>query len=351
MKSCEDIRNNLVDYLDTRTDGDLTDAIDQHLNRCKACQLELKKLENTRKLLQKAYEPVTPPSILDAKIMEHARQQVETIPEISFWRFLFRPWPAAVALTILLLSVTHIVIREHDSIEEAVLEKSDLNFAAATMEDEKKEGIVVHLDQPDSNAQTDSKTMNLQFYKPDQRKETEKAPGKASLGRERTGTTRKKRISQSSPPAAAPEPPQEINVATNSALVELGYITADHSASLTESEDIELELHIISQKPGSIRYILEQGVKAPVVIDKPTPTYPGALRNNAVEGTVTISGTVNIDGRLVNVEIDESSHDGFNQSVLDTLEQWRFTPGLKNSQPVPVPCTIQFVFSQDNSGG
>ena len=58
---------------------------------------------------------------------------------------------------------------------------------------------------------------------------------------------------------------------------------------------------------------------------KPFPKYPREAEDNMIEGDITVSITVNEDGRVMDVQVVSANPAGvFDQEVLNKVRQWRF---------------------------
>jgi protein TonB len=86
------------------------------------------------------------------------------------------------------------------------------------------------------------------------------------------------------------------------------------------------------------------GVRA---IYAPMPKIPDELRENALETVAVASFQVAADGTVQVTLIKPTSIPRLNYLLIQTLEQWRFFPAVKNGQPVPsafelrIPITVQ----------
>ncbi len=73
----------------------------------------------------------------------------------------------------------------------------------------------------------------------------------------------------------------------------------------------------------------------PKVLSMPLPRYPATQLKLGIEGKVSVSFTVQIDGSTSDVTVIEATHKDFAREAVRAVLKWRFTPGLKNGQPVP----------------
>jgi periplasmic protein TonB len=93
-------------------------------------------------------------------------------------------------------------------------------------------------------------------------------------------------------------------------------------------------------KPGN-------GVELPRVIHEVKPQYtPDAMRAK-VQGIVWLECVVMPDGSVGSVEVAKSldSTFGLDQEAVKAAKQWRFVPGTRFGQPVPVLVTIELTFT------
>jgi TonB family protein len=75
------------------------------------------------------------------------------------------------------------------------------------------------------------------------------------------------------------------------------------------------------------------------------PVYPFELKKKRIEGEAIIKFIVDTDGATRNIEISQASHPAFGKAAADAVSQWRFTPGIKNGQPVNTRLQIPISFN------
>ena len=76
----------------------------------------------------------------------------------------------------------------------------------------------------------------------------------------------------------------------------------------------------------------------PRVLTSVRPVYPPALRGKGVGGRVIILFIVDEEGIVRLPRIESSSHNAFNKPALDAIEQWLFTPGMRDGKKVKTKC-------------
>jgi periplasmic protein TonB len=74
------------------------------------------------------------------------------------------------------------------------------------------------------------------------------------------------------------------------------------------------------------------------------PVYPEVARSARVEGTVVIEAVIDTAGRVTNCRVIKSAP-LFDQSALDAVSQWRYTPSTYNGRTVAVLITITVHFA------
>jgi len=127
-------------------------------------------------------------------------------------------------------------------------------------------------------------------------------------------------------------------------------------------EKVEFDLHPMEKtsgtetinKPHTIEqmdktYTTEDIDNTITPITKTPPIYPFQAKRRGIEGWVKVKFLVNIDGMVEKISIVESEPEAvFEESVLDTLPKWRFTPGTMEGIKVNtwVITTIRFELKQ-----
>lgn len=95
-------------------------------------------------------------------------------------------------------------------------------------------------------------------------------------------------------------------------------------------------------------------IKNPKVIHKVEPSYPLPAWKARAGGGVTLSGRVNIKGRVEEIKVvrshatDDMYLSGFERAAMDALAHWRYRPGSLEGKPVPVYFEITMDFSMEH---
>ena len=91
----------------------------------------------------------------------------------------------------------------------------------------------------------------------------------------------------------------------------------------------------------------DAGVTPPKLVTAVHAQYTAEAMKAKVEGDVMLSAVVRPDGTPGDVEITKSLDPkyGMDERAMAALSQWRFEPGLKDGEAVPVRITVQMWFS------
>jgi protein TonB len=89
------------------------------------------------------------------------------------------------------------------------------------------------------------------------------------------------------------------------------------------------------------------GVELPRVLREVRPNYTADAMRAKVQGTVLIQAVVMPDGTVGQVQVVRSLDTtfGLDQEAVKAAKQWRFVPGTRMGQPVPVLVTIELTFT------
>jgi periplasmic protein TonB len=87
-------------------------------------------------------------------------------------------------------------------------------------------------------------------------------------------------------------------------------------------------------------------VKAPVGVYRPAPPYPQILLRAKVPATVVVRCVIDKNGRVRDPQITLPARMApFNEAVIATVQQWRFTPGSLNGEAVETYLSLTVHFS------
>ncbi|MGE3275353.1 MAG: energy transducer TonB [Vicinamibacterales bacterium] len=92
-------------------------------------------------------------------------------------------------------------------------------------------------------------------------------------------------------------------------------------------------------------YDIGTGVTAPKVVREVRPDYPADAKADKVVGRVTLTTVVGADGVPGRIAVEQALDDRLDRAAIAALEQWRFEPGRRAGEAVPVRVTIDFTFT------
>ena len=75
------------------------------------------------------------------------------------------------------------------------------------------------------------------------------------------------------------------------------------------------------------------------------PSYPAAMQQSGISGTVTVEFDVDTAGRVVRAVAVHCSHREFADPAVRAVLQWRFEPGRRHGRPVPFRMAVPIEFN------
>jgi len=93
-------------------------------------------------------------------------------------------------------------------------------------------------------------------------------------------------------------------------------------------------------RPGS-------GVMTPRVVREVKPQYTSDAMRARIQGVVLLECVVQPNGVCTEIQVVRSLDPtfGLDQEAIEALQQWRFAPGTRLGQPVPVLVTVELAFT------
>lgn len=95
---------------------------------------------------------------------------------------------------------------------------------------------------------------------------------------------------------------------------------------------------------GGGPYRVGGGVSAPSVIYQVEPEFSEEARKAKYQGTVVLQLVVGPDGRAHDIRIQRSLGLGLDEKAIEAVKQWKFEPGKKDGQSVPVLVSVEVTF-------
>ena len=98
---------------------------------------------------------------------------------------------------------------------------------------------------------------------------------------------------------------------------------------------------------GGGAYRPGNGVTLPRVLHEEKPQYTSDAMRAKVQGSVVLECVVRIDGSVGDVQVIRSLDPtfGLDQQAVGAARKWRFVPGTRLGEPVPVLITIELTFT------
>lgn len=91
----------------------------------------------------------------------------------------------------------------------------------------------------------------------------------------------------------------------------------------------------------------EQGITLPRPVFRPRPSYTSEAMQARIQGVVLLEAVVKADGTVDNVRVIRSLDPkfGLDLEAIKAAKRWRFEPGTRLGEPVPVIVTIELTFT------
>jgi len=128
-----------------------------------------------------------------------------------------------------------------------------------------------------------------------------------------------------------------------------GYIGLKVRKGKAEFKFIDVQVDAIPGVPfgAKIYTASDDGVVKPVAVQRAEAPYTDMARLRSIEGVARVEGVVAPDGTVHNVAIVQPLDPQFGLDIgaMNAFKQWRFTPGTKDGQYVPVRVQAEFTFS------
>ncbi len=98
---------------------------------------------------------------------------------------------------------------------------------------------------------------------------------------------------------------------------------------------------------GTNYYGIGNGVSAPIPLRRPPPAYTAEAMRARLQGTVVLNCVVTPEGVCTNIRIARSLDMtfGLDDQAIASAREWRFRPGMRMGEPVPVLVTLEIGFT------
>ncbi len=84
--------------------------------------------------------------------------------------------------------------------------------------------------------------------------------------------------------------------------------------------------------------------RQPEPVLQPSPTYPFGMRREGLSASVVVEFIVDVEGRVLEVIVFDSTHTSFNEAAVTGVSRWKFRPGIKNGRKVNTRMRVPIVF-------
>ena len=95
---------------------------------------------------------------------------------------------------------------------------------------------------------------------------------------------------------------------------------------------------------GGGAYHVGGGVLAPKIISRVEPEFSEEARKNKYQGVVILRLIIGVDGKPHDISVQRTLGMGLDEKAVEAVKQWRFEPGTKDGQPVPVEVSMEVSF-------
>jgi len=103
--------------------------------------------------------------------------------------------------------------------------------------------------------------------------------------------------------------------------------------------------------PHAMEFDTCENMVAEKPLQTPSPEFsPTAMRRNAGSPAINVYGIINKDGNLENVKVLTSDAE-VQQTIMETVKKWRYTPAMCGSSPVANEKEIQIMLFRGGGGG
>lgn len=95
---------------------------------------------------------------------------------------------------------------------------------------------------------------------------------------------------------------------------------------------------------GGGAYRVGGGVSSPALLYKVEPEYSEEARKAKFQGTVMLSVVVDEKGNPRDIRVIRALGLGLDEKAIESVQKWRFKPGVKDGRPVPVIAQVEVNF-------
>jgi TonB family protein len=105
---------------------------------------------------------------------------------------------------------------------------------------------------------------------------------------------------------------------------------------------------VLSAQSGTKKvYELTDEITAPRLLEAATPGYTDEAKKKNIRGEVIVTVIVNEKGDVTEPKVKKGLGAGLDESAIEAAKYFKYKPGLKNDEPVPVRMELTFNFFGD----
>ena len=90
-----------------------------------------------------------------------------------------------------------------------------------------------------------------------------------------------------------------------------------------------------------VHTLKDTSVKAPRALHTPEPYYSHSAKAQGIQGTVTLSVIIGIDGKAHDVKVVKSLEPSLDANAIEAVKTWKFAPATKDGRPVAVQMRLE----------
>lgn len=92
-------------------------------------------------------------------------------------------------------------------------------------------------------------------------------------------------------------------------------------------------------------------VSPPSVVQRTNPEYTTEALEAKLQGVVVLATIVTAEGIPSEIKVVRGLGMGLDEKAIECLRQWRFTPGTRMGEPIPVRAQIEIRFRLPHENG
>ncbi len=108
------------------------------------------------------------------------------------------------------------------------------------------------------------------------------------------------------------------------------------------ADGIAARTHSSADSSASVSSI--DGTSLPVLLLAPQPTFSDGATQKKINGTCTIAAVIDAQGMPRNIEVVKRLDPGLDENAAFALSHYRFSPAMKDGEPVPFKIMVQVNF-------